>query len=173
MIAKKQPMNLLHPPKRRSLRPFLNRGSSQGFVVVRHVYLVMGLSMIGLAAVTVFFYVKTLRNSGASVDLTFRLVPLGVALVGFLLGIAWVRSALSLFRLGDFENPLEAIQWSARDSKSESESSESERVETEKPARDTYQCTACGARIQDASEVSPRGDIRCAYCNVWFNVHQP
>ena len=130
--------------------------------------------MIGLAAVTIFFYVKTLRASGASVDLTFRAVPIVVALVVFLLGIAFVRSALSLFRLAGWEQALEPVSWpdSDSDSGANAQTAASERVNNEKPAREAYQCTACGARIQDASEVSPKGDTRCAYCNVWFNIHQ-
>lgn len=104
-------MNLLKTPLDYSLRAFSKRGSSRGFAVVRHLYLVMGLFMMGLAAVTIFFYVKTLRASGASVDLTFRAVPIGVALVVFLLGIAFVRSALSLFRLEGWEQALEPVSW--------------------------------------------------------------
>jgi len=167
-------MNLLKTPVRHTLRLFSKRGSSRGFAFVRLLYLVMGLSMIGLAAVTVFFYVKTLRASGASVDLTFRAVPIVVALVVFLLGIAFVRSALSLFRLKGWEQALESVNWPDSDSDSEAnaQTAASERVNNEKPAREAYQCTACGARIQDASEVSPRGDTRCAYCNVWFNIHR-
>jgi DNA-directed RNA polymerase subunit RPC12/RpoP len=167
-------MNLLKAPLRRTLRLFSKRSFSRGFAVVRHLYLVMGLSMIGLAAVTIFFYVKTLRASGASVDLTFRAVPIVVALVVFLLGIAFVRSALSLFRLKGWEQALESVNWPDSDSDSEAnaQTAASERVNNEKPAREAYQCTACGARIQDASEVSLRGDTRCAYCNVWFNIHR-
>jgi DNA-directed RNA polymerase subunit RPC12/RpoP len=167
-------MNLLKAPLRRTLKLFSKRGFSRGFAVVRHLYLVMGLSMIGLAAVTIFFYVKTLRASGASVDLTFRAVPIVVALVVFLLGIAFVRSALSLFRLKGWEQALEPVSWpdSDADSEANAQTAASERVNNEKPAREAYQCTACGARIQDAFEVSPRGDTRCAYCNVWFNIHR-
>jgi hypothetical protein len=163
-------MNLLKTPVHHSLRRLSKSRSSRGFAVIRHLYLVMGLSMIGLASVTVFFYVKTLRASGASVDLTFRTVPIGVALVVFLLGVAFVRSALSLFQLDGSEKALEPVN--CPDSDSISQPAGLERVGKEKVTRDPYQCTACGARIQDASEVSPSGDARCAYCNVWFNVHR-
>ena len=56
-------MNLLKNPLRHSLGPLWKRGFSGGFGLIRHLYLVMGLSMIGLAAVTVFFYVKSLWAS--------------------------------------------------------------------------------------------------------------
>ena len=163
-------MNLLKNPMRYALGPLWKRGSSEGFALIRYLYLVMGLSMVGLASVTVFFYVKTIRASGASVDMTFRTVTIGVALVVFLLGVAFVRSALSLSRLDGWEKALEPVNWP--DSDSISGAAGSQRVEKEKAIRDAYQCTACGARIQDASAVSPGGDVRCAYCNVWFNVHR-
>ena len=170
LVKEIYPMNLLKNPLRHSLRCLSKSRSSPGFALIRHLYLVMGLSMIGLASVTVFFYVKTLWASGASVDLTFRTVPMGVALVVFLLGVAFVRSALSLSRLDGWEKALEPVNWP--DSGSISEPAGSERVEKEKAIRDAYQCTACGAWIEDASAVSPSGDVRCAYCNVWFNVHR-
>ena len=34
-----------------------------------------------------------------------------------------------------------------------------------------YVCPGCGAPLGDRSEVSPHGDVKCAYCSRWFNVH--
>ncbi len=34
-----------------------------------------------------------------------------------------------------------------------------------------YTCPACGARLGEAADVSPRGDVKCGYCRKWFNVH--
>ena len=31
-------------------------------------------------------------------------------------------------------------------------------------------CDNCGAKCTNASEISPSGDLKCAYCNTWFNV---
>ena len=31
-------------------------------------------------------------------------------------------------------------------------------------------CDNCGARCTNASDISPSGDLKCAYCNTWFNV---
>jgi hypothetical protein len=33
-------------------------------------------------------------------------------------------------------------------------------------------CPRCGAALSDGAEVSPHGDVRCAYCQSWFNVHE-
>jgi hypothetical protein len=34
----------------------------------------------------------------------------------------------------------------------------------------TYDCPNCGANVGDA-DVSPSGDIKCTYCNEWWNIH--
>ena len=31
-------------------------------------------------------------------------------------------------------------------------------------------CDNCGAKCTNASHISPSGDLKCAYCNTWFNV---
>jgi hypothetical protein len=34
-----------------------------------------------------------------------------------------------------------------------------------------YVCPACGARLGEDADVSPRGDVKCGYCRKWFNIH--
>jgi len=34
-----------------------------------------------------------------------------------------------------------------------------------------YVCPACGARLGQEADVSPRGDVKCGYCRKWFNIH--
>jgi hypothetical protein len=36
----------------------------------------------------------------------------------------------------------------------------------------SYKCTQCGAPLADKSSVSPLGDVKCSFCNAWFNIHQ-
>ncbi len=31
-------------------------------------------------------------------------------------------------------------------------------------------CDNCGAKCTNASDISPSGDLKCAYCDTWFNV---
>jgi len=31
-------------------------------------------------------------------------------------------------------------------------------------------CDNCGAKCTNASDISPSGDLKCKYCNTWFNV---
>ena len=35
-----------------------------------------------------------------------------------------------------------------------------------------YVCPNCGAALDSQADVSPHGDVKCAYCDRWFNVHQ-
>ncbi len=39
-----------------------------------------------------------------------------------------------------------------------------------KPQSFDLQCDHCGAKLTDASEISPHGDVKCEYCEKWFNV---
>ncbi len=32
-------------------------------------------------------------------------------------------------------------------------------------------CTNCGAALGEGADVSPSGDVKCTYCQRWFNVH--
>jgi hypothetical protein len=34
-----------------------------------------------------------------------------------------------------------------------------------------YLCPACGARLGQDADVSPKGDVKCGYCRKWFNIH--
>lgn len=34
-----------------------------------------------------------------------------------------------------------------------------------------YDCPNCGAPLGKGADVSPMGDVKCTFCNTWFNVH--
>ena len=35
----------------------------------------------------------------------------------------------------------------------------------------SYSCEHCGASIGAESEISPSGDVKCEYCNSWFDIN--
>ena len=37
--------------------------------------------------------------------------------------------------------------------------------------KDGYSCGNCGAALDSSADVSPHGDVKCAHCGRWFNVH--
>lgn len=34
-----------------------------------------------------------------------------------------------------------------------------------------YECDNCGAGIEDGTDVSPSGDVKCNHCKNWFNIY--
>lgn len=125
------------------------------------------------------------------------LVPLGVGVL--VLGFAWTESMLPLFgRLfaslvaiffilhgltwvtmvgkvrggtrGMAENLKELAQ-AAREIRDELEPTASSTPPVE-PGQQNYQCPQCGATLGENADVSPSGDVKCGYCNRWFNIHR-
>lgn len=35
-----------------------------------------------------------------------------------------------------------------------------------------YRCPRCGAPLGKDADVSPSGDVKCTFCNTWFNIHR-
>jgi hypothetical protein len=36
----------------------------------------------------------------------------------------------------------------------------------------SYVCPRCGAPLAENADVSPHGDVKCTYCDAWFNIHR-
>lgn len=70
--------------------------------------------------------------------------------------------ALAFMAMG-FGVPLSAIR------KSKSSGSVTGPEPTGEPGG--YGCPNCGGNVKDA-EVSPSGDLKCPYCNGWWNIHR-
>ncbi len=45
-------------------------------------------------------------------------------------------------------------------------------VDGAKPAPAGYRCPHCAAGLGPQQEVSPSGDVKCGYCNKWWNIHR-
>lgn len=39
------------------------------------------------------------------------------------------------------------------------------------PPAEGYSCDSCGAPLSSEADVSPLGDVKCAHCDRWFNIH--
>ncbi len=41
-----------------------------------------------------------------------------------------------------------------------------------RPPVSEYQCSSCGATLDQSADVSPHGDVKCEHCGKWFNIHK-
>ena len=39
-------------------------------------------------------------------------------------------------------------------------------------ANGSYRCPNCAATLGSGTDVSPSGDVKCAFCGRWFNIHR-
>lgn len=69
-----------------------------------------------------------------------------------------------------FDRVTDEIERAARERRDVS----SAPIAREQPSRDPgeYACDNCGAGLDADIEISPSGDFKCHYCNIWNNVHQ-
>jgi hypothetical protein len=113
------------------------------------------MSVFGFIGVTVLIFLWTARGFGAP-PLVFRVfgsfIALGFIFMGFGLPLTVLlkgRGGGNGFNAFDNLRPPEA-----------------------KPGRPpgSYDCPNCGANVGDA-DVSPSGDIKCSYCDEWWNIH--
>lgn len=37
---------------------------------------------------------------------------------------------------------------------------------------EAYKCRNCGAIVDSTAELSPRGEVKCNYCNAWTSIYQ-
>ena len=49
-------------------------------------------------------------------------------------------------------------------------------IQTRKTAKTrttlNFGCPNCGANLAKKVDVSPSGDVKCMYCEQWFNIHE-
>ncbi len=86
-------------------------------------------------------------------------VPVFARLFGSLIACAFVA-------FGGF------MLWSAFAAQKLAAPSISAAADTQSTSPGTYVCPNCGAALGEKAEVSPMGDVKCAHCGRWFNVHK-
>lgn len=86
------------------------------------------------------------RLIGSFIALGFMAMGFGLPITAIL---AWARGEVPA-EVGDAAPPDEVMQSS--------------------PAG--YRCPHCAAGLGAQQEVSPSGDVKCGYCNKWWNIHR-
>ncbi len=83
---------------------------------------------------------------GSLIGSVFMLMGFGTAIFG----PAAMRKTRSRHRMGQLHGTLEA----------------------DAPSSDGYTCPNCGGGLQSDADVSPSGDVKCTFCDRWFNIHR-
>lgn len=97
-------------------------------------------------------------------DSDFGRPPLIARLIGSFVAIGFMAMGFGM--------PISAIlAWSRGEIAAEGESGP-DTVEGAKPAPVGYRCPHCAAGLGSKQEVSPSGDVKCGYCNKWWNIHR-
>lgn len=102
--------------------------------------------------------------------LFFRMFGSFIALAFVLFGIAAFKAA------GKFGDPLSMVrsmQEIAKELEANQPGSRSGSVSSteETKSKVGYECPNCAASLGTDADVSPSGDVRCGYCDRWFNIH--
>ncbi len=117
------------------------------------IFILFFFSIFGFIGLTVIISLWTADGFGAPPTF-FKIFGSFIGLAFMAMGFGMPISAL--MNKGKLSVPTEAV----------SNSSQQKR-----PAPGTYDCPNCGANVGEA-EVSPSGDLKCSYCNEWWNIHQ-
>lgn len=114
------------------------------------IFALLFMSIFGFIGVAVIIFLWTADGFGAP--------PLIVKLVGSFIALGFIAMGFGL--------PLHALT-------SKHKSPPGSQARPGGPGTDggSYVCPSYGANVGDA-EVSPSGDIRCTYCNSWWNIHR-
>lgn len=102
--------------------------------------------------------------------LFFKIFGSFVALMFILVGSVFLSGALSPERR--LKSMLSVLQKLQREQLLAQESNQTAESHAEAKVVAGYQCTTCGATLDAQAEVSPHGDVKCAHCGRWFNIHK-
>jgi hypothetical protein len=122
----------------------------------------MGLIFAGIGlTVLVFLWGSSFEEFG-SPPLFFRVFASFIALAFVIIGGSIFFVSIMVVKTGN--NIMQSIN----------DAKEQEELSTDHSGVNTpvsYTCQRCGAPLGKGVEVSPQGDVKCVYCNAWFNIH--
>jgi hypothetical protein len=122
---------------------------------------VFGLVFFGIGA-TVIGFMWTASGFGAP-PLFFRIFATLIAIPFLAMGGAAAYRSIQVLR-GQYDPTAIA--------KGLGNAANRDATEDQSAGAVRYACPACGAPLAEGADVSPHGDVRCAHCGGWFNVHK-
>ncbi len=103
--------------------------------------------------------------------------PLFFRVFGSFIALAFVLTGIAIFvgagKIGDprrMAQKLQEMQKELGATQPMGSSSVTQPDATVKP-KVGYECPNCGAAMGKEADVSPSGDVKCGYCERWFNIH--
>jgi hypothetical protein len=130
--------------------------------VARFMGVAMGFIFGGIGLTVLIFLWAAPYGEFGSPPIFFRFFGSFIALAFLIFGAG---SSLAMYKN---RPPLNRRSASMRDGVLEKTSP----LETPYPAGElNYTCPKCSAPLTDGAEVSPHGDVKCTFCNGWYNIH--
>lgn len=107
----------------------------------------------------------------------FHSPPLFFRVFGSFIALAFVMTGIGIFvgagKIGDPRRMAQSLQEMSKGFQGNHPPADS----TTTPSDDApatkvgYDCPNCGAALGREADVSPSGDVKCGYCERWFNIH--
>jgi hypothetical protein len=137
-------------------RPAQNTSNVPGAGAGRFIAAVFGFVFAAIGVAVIVFLWSSRAGEFDSPPLFFKifgsLIALVFVLVGGTMGVTALRG----------QTLLERVVASRSNAVSH----------TDSPPVSGYSCPNCGAALGAGAEVSPSGDVKCAFCGRWFNIHR-
>jgi predicted RNA-binding Zn-ribbon protein involved in translation (DUF1610 family) len=107
----------------------------------------------------------------------FHSPPLFFRVFGSFIALAFVLTGIGIFvgagKIGDprrMAQTLQEMQKELAGNQPKRGTSSGETADTSS-SKVGYDCPNCGAALGKEADVSPSGDVKCGYCERWFNIH--
>ena len=104
--------------------------------------------------------------------------PLFFRITGSFIALAFVMTGIGIFttagKLGDPRRMAQSLHEITKGLNASQPVAGYEPDSGSEPDRPKvgYDCPNCGAALGKDADVSPSGDVKCGYCDRWFNIHK-
>ena len=137
------------------MKPRNTNLSSEASTVARVVIGMFGVIFGGIGVTVIAFLWGSPWGAFGSPPLIFRVfgsfIALGFVVFGGLMIFTTIAAGKAIARLKSMH--------------------ETDRADKGAAHAPCYTCPQCSAPLSESAEVSPHGDVKCAFCACWFNVH--